>query len=347
MDPKENTAFSSFNNEELLASLPQLKGKKVLILGDVGVDEYVLGSVRRISPEAPVPVLEVENEDTRLGLAGNVAQNVASLGGEALLVSVIGQDMGGMSLKNLLKSAFVDEGLLVVDFDRPTTKKTRIMAKHHHLVRVDYEHRQFLNQNVEGQLIDRAAQVMPSCDVVVIQDYAKGVVTRSLIERVTELAKRYGKRVLADPHRTNPASFYEGVSLIKPNFEEALALARISYEDYRLHGKSLAEVAAIIQKETQSPDVVITEGREGMTLFSNGRANRVPTYARQVFDVTGAGDTVIASLALALGAGMSLEKACTLANYAAGFVVGKVGCVACSQSDLAEYIKESDAHAVF
>jgi len=325
--------------ELLLKQIPLLRGKKVLIIGDVCVDEYVLGQVRRISPEAPVPVLEVEEEDVRLGMAANVAQNVVSLGGEALLVSVVGNDTGANLLRELSAKSGVVSEYLVTDTNRPTTRKTRVMAKHHHLVRVDYELRRDLSAETEAALIRRVEEVVDQADCVVIEDYKKGVVSRNVIERVVEICRKHGKRVLVDPHKTSSGPFYKGVDLIKPNYDEALTLAGMDFDDLRYNPNKVVEVGRALQKITGAREVVLTRGKDGMTIFSHDEVTEVPTYARKVFDVTGAGDTVIAALALGLVSGLSLVHSCMLANFAAGVVVGKVGCVPCEIPELQEYIQ--------
>lgn len=327
--------------KKLISSLPKLKGKKILIIGDVGVDEYVMGEVRRISPEAPVPVLEVESEDLRLGLAGNVAQNIVSLGGEALLLAVIGQDRGAEHLTELCRKVGVSTKDLVVDAQRPTTRKSRIMAKHHHVVRVDYENRKFIAPETEKKIIDRAQKLMADVDGVILQDYAKGVVTQTLVKSIVEIAHRAGKKVYVDPHRTNGGEFYSGADLIKPNFDEALALTGQTYDEFRDHPEKILALGKTLQKMTGVKEVVLTRGKEGMLLFSDSQLLQVPTYARKVFDVTGAGDTVIAALTLGLSSGLSLPEACMLANFAAGVVVGEVGCVPCHTQQLQDYIVSS------
>jgi rfaE bifunctional protein kinase chain/domain len=324
---------------KIIERISLLEGKRVLIIGDVGVDEYVLGQVRRISPEAPVPVLEVDEEDSRLGLSANVAQNVIGLGGIPFLVSVVGQDLGANTLKTLLRRNQVSVEHLIVDESRPTTRKTRVMAKHHHLVRVDYEVRQFISERIRFELIAEIDKLMPKMDIVILQDYAKGVVEGKLVEQVVKIAHHHKKMVLLDPHRNQPVSSYKGVDVFKPNFEEALALAGMTYEDFKMHKKSLSEVGEILRKEVGARWVVLTQGKEGMSIFDGKETHQVPTYARQVFDVTGAGDTVIATLAMALAAGFSMDEACVLANFAAGVVVGKVGCVPCPKQELIEYIE--------
>jgi D-glycero-beta-D-manno-heptose-7-phosphate kinase len=324
----------------ILNSIPKLSGKKILVVGDIGLDEYVLGEVRRISPEAPVPVLEVESEDMRLGLAANVAQNISSLGGVPYLVSVMGHDLGAEKLKTLFQKTGVSTEHIVIDESRPTTRKTRIMAKHHHLVRVDYEVRNYLSAATEKKVIEKISALISQVDAVVVEDYSKGVISNSLIKNVIEISHRAGKKVLLDPHKTNRGSFYSGVDLIKPNFDEAVALSGLTYDDLRDHPDRVIEVGQALQKLTGAKEVVMTRGKEGMTIFADSQVHQVPTYARQVFDVTGAGDTVIAALSLGLVAGLSLVDACQLANFAAGYVVGQVGCVPCTVENLKSYIEE-------
>lgn len=325
--------------ELLINQIPFLKGKKILIIGDVGLDEYVMGQVRRISPEAPVPVLEVEEEDMRLGLSANVAQNVVSLGGDAMLVSVVGDDTGANLLKELFAKNGVSWDYMIVDKARPTTRKTRVMAKHHHLVRVDYELRKYLSAEAEARLIETVEKNVPQADCVIIEDYAKGVISRNVVEKVSAICKKHNKKLMVDPHRNNPGSFYEGVDLIKPNYDEAVVLTGLDFDDLRDNPNKVVEVGRALQKITGAKEVVLTRGKDGMTIFSGDDVTEVPTYARKVFDVTGAGDTVIAALALGLVSGLSLVQSSMLANFAAGVVVGKVGCVPCEIPELKEYIQ--------
>ncbi|HEY1079404.1 MAG TPA: D-glycero-beta-D-manno-heptose-7-phosphate kinase [Bdellovibrio sp.] len=325
--------------ELLLNQIQFLKGKKILIVGDVGLDEYVMGQVRRISPEAPVPVLEVEEQDMRLGLAANVAQNVASLGGEAMLVSVVGDDTGANLLKDLSAKNGVSWEYMVVDKSRPTTRKTRIMAKHHHLVRVDHELRKYLSAETEARVIAAVEKNVDKADCVIIEDYAKGVVSKNVVEKIAAICKKHGKKLMVDPHRENSGAFYAGVDLIKPNYDEAVVLTGMNFDDLRDNPNKVVEVGRALQKLTGAKEVVLTRGKDGMTIFSGEQITEVPTYARKVFDVTGAGDTVIAALALGLVSGLSLVQSSMLANYAAGVVVGKVGCVPCEIPELKEYIQ--------
>jgi D-glycero-beta-D-manno-heptose-7-phosphate kinase len=325
--------------KKLLDQIPKMKGKKILVVGDVGLDEYILGDVRRLSPEAPVPILDVEREDMRLGLAANVAQNIKSLGGEPVLVSVVGQDSGADLLVHLFKQNGVETSHLIMDAKRPTTRKTRVMAKHHHLVRVDREIRSFLSAETEAKVFARIQELVSKVDAIVVEDYAKGVVSRGLLQQIVKFAHANGKQVFVDPHQTNSGDFYSGVDLVKPNFSESIALSGLDYDELRDDPDKLIDLGRAVQTRTGAKQVVMTRGKDGMIIFSENQIVQVPTFARQVFDVTGAGDTVIAAMTLGVVSGLSLTEACMLANFAAGVVVGQVGCVPCSTQDLQSYIE--------
>ncbi len=324
--------------KSLIEKVTLFKGKKVLVIGDVGVDEYIMGAVRRISPEAPVPVLDVESEDKRLGLAANVAQNVVSMGGVVKLVSVIGADEGAEILESLLKKSGVSFEYLVQDSSRPTTRKTRVMTGQHHLVRVDHEIRKNLSADSEAKLLSVIEKNMSDVDVVVLEDYAKGILSQVLVEKIVQLAHKNKKFLMVDPHQTKFAEFYKGVDLIKPNYNEALALTQIHEDHIQDHSERVLQVGRALQKITGAKQVVLTQGKEGMTIFSQNDVTQVPTFAKKVFDVTGAGDTVIAALALGVAAGLPLSDACMIANFAAGVVVAKIGCVPCEISELIDSI---------
>lgn len=329
--------------QELIGTLPRFKGKRVLIVGDVGLDEYVMGAVRRISPEAPVPVVEVSEEDQRLGLAANVAQNVASLGGVPMLIGVVGRDAGAQMLQELCHKAHVAWDYMIYSDRRPTTRKTRVMAGPHHVVRVDYEMRKYLSAETEAKVLNRVKEVIGECDVVILQDYAKGVISQSMVKSVVEICRQHNKKLLVDPTRANPGEFYYGIDLIKPNYDEAVALAGLNFDELRENPNKVQETGRALQKKTGAKEVVLTRGKDGMTIFSGDQITEVPTYALKVFDVTGAGDTVIAALALGVAAQLPLVQSCTLANFAAGVVVGKIGCVPCEIPELVEYIQTSHA----
>lgn len=320
--------------KSLIEKVTLFSGKKVLVIGDVGVDEYIMGTVKRISPEAPVPVLEVESEDKRLGLAANVAQNVVSLGGEVKLISVIGTDVGAEILESLLKRSGVSFEYLVQDPKRPTTRKTRVMTGQHHLVRVDHEVRKNISAESETKLLAVVEKNLNDVDVVVLEDYAKGILSQSLVEKIVKLAAQYKKFLMVDPHQTKFAEFYKGVDLIKPNYNEALALTQVHEDHIEDHSERVLHVGRALQKMTGAKQVVLTQGKEGMTIFSQNEVTQVPTFAKKVFDVTGAGDTVIAALALGIAAGLPISEACMIANFAAGVVVAKIGCVPCEVAEL-------------
>ena len=320
-------------------NISKLDNKKVIIIGDVGLDEYVFGSVRRISPEAPVPVVEVETQEFRLGLAANVAQNIASLGGVPYLISIVGNDSASEDLRKLLKNANVSTEGLMTSLDRPTTRKTRIMVQNHHIVRVDYERKQFLSEEVEASLLKKLGEQIDSCVAVIVQDYAKGVLSKSLISKVVTIAHQKNKKVLADPNRLTPIDYYTGVDLMTPNYEESVALSHYMVDSLRPDKNEILKIGIELMKSISSKEMVITRGKEGMSLFQNGQMTEMPTFAKQVADVTGAGDTVVAAIALAWGSGFSLENACALANLAAGVVVAKVGCVPCSREEVLSLVQ--------
>lgn len=320
----------------LRRDLPKLDGREVIIVGDIGVDEYTLGQVRRISPEAPVPVVEVEKEESRLGLAANVAQNVSGLGGRPRLISVVGDDAGAALIRDLLKTADVPTDLLVIDRSRPTTRKLRVMVQNHHIVRVDYEQKKFIAPEIEALILKNVETALesPKVAALVVQDYAKGVISEGLVAKCVALARKRGIRILADPYRSTPLEVYKGVDLMTPNHDESIALSGIGGDELRSSDGTLNDIGRRLMDGVQSQTMVITRGRDGMRIFEEGRVTDLPTNAKQVFDVTGAGDTVIAALALAWGSGLSLVESCALANIAAGIVVGKVGCVPCRRDEL-------------
>ena len=326
----------------LTAGLSRMDGREVVIVGDVGVDEYTLGQVRRISPEAPVPVVEVEREEARLGLAANVAQNISGLGGVPRLISVVGQDAGADQLKQLLRSSDVPVDHLVTDPSRPTTRKLRVMVQNHHIVRVDYEQRKFLAPAIEAEVVAKVKAALQSPNVValIVQDYAKGVISESLVRTCVELARARGIRILADPYRSTPLTTYKGVELMTPNNDESVALSGVGADELRASDDTLNQIGRVLMEGVGSKTMVITRGKDGMRVFENGKVVDLPTNAKQVFDVTGAGDTVIAAIALAWGSGFSLVEACALSNIAAGVVVGKIGCVPCRRDELLSALKD-------
>jgi D-beta-D-heptose 7-phosphate kinase/D-beta-D-heptose 1-phosphate adenosyltransferase len=307
-----------------------LAGRRVLIVGDVMLDEFVWGRVSRISPEAPVPVVEVTGRSDHVGGAGNVASNVRSLGGEAVLVGVVGRDAAGARVREALAAAGVVDRLVDAGPSRRTTLKTRIVAHGQQVVRADQEDVSELPRALETQLLREARRELASVAAVVVSDYQKGVVSASLLRRLLPLARRRRVPVLVDP-KPRHFGFYRGASVVTPNQLEAEQVTglRLSVP------AELAAAGRRMLSRLACRAVLVTRGEHGMSLFERGRAPaHVAAAAREVFDVTGAGDSVIAVLALALAAGATLPEAATLANAAAGVVVGKLGTAQATPAEL-------------
>ena len=302
----------------LLAAMP---GRRVLVLGDVMLDEFLWGSVGRISPEAPVPVVAVTRHTFHLGGAGNVANNVRALGGEPVLAGVIGRDVAGDHVREALEAAGVASALAVADAGRPTTVKTRIVAHHQQVVRADRESAEAIPRGLESAVIEQVRRALPGCGALVLSDYQKGVVTPRVMSAVLGLARRRKVPVLVDPKVRN-FRLYRRVAVVTPNQKEAEEASGVTIRterDLRAAGERILRILGC-------GAVLVTRGDQGMSLFpAGGRAVHLPTAAREVFDVTGAGDTVIATVGLALCAGARLAEAAMLANHAAGVVVGKLG----------------------
>jgi D-beta-D-heptose 7-phosphate kinase/D-beta-D-heptose 1-phosphate adenosyltransferase len=296
-------------------------GRHILVLGDVMLDRYLWGTVSRISPEAPVPVVEVETETVRLGGAANVAHNVSALGALPHLVGVVGTDAASQVLREELAARGLGVDGLVLDGSRPTSIKTRIVARHQQVVRADQESREEVSGETEEQLVKKCRDRIPELEACVISDYGKGVITRRLLSVLLPELKRAGVAVCVDPKETHFFS-YTGVSVITPNLIEAgTAFGRALKTDELLN-----DAGEDLVRRLACDAVLITRGEKGMSLFEAGRARLdLPTVAREVYDVTGAGDTVVSHYALALAAGASHPEAACLANHAAGIVVREVG----------------------
>jgi rfaE bifunctional protein kinase chain/domain len=314
---------AQWNRSRLKALLKQMRGKRILVVGDVGVDRYTRGLVERISPEAPVPIVLVQAETLKLGLAANVADNIRALRGSALLAGVVGRDRVADDLRALLREERIATQHLITDPGRRTVLKERIVSESQQLLRVDYETLAPVGARIENAILARVKSLLPKADAVILQDYAKGMISHRLAARLFTEAQARGKLVAVDPNAKTAAALYRGASLLTPNTKEAEALAGIAIRDEA----SLLEAGSRILAATAARHVVITRGREGMAIFSaEDRSVRlIPTYAREVYDVSGAGDTVISVLTLALAAGATLIEAATLGNLAAGVEVGKRG----------------------
>ncbi|HEX7957692.1 MAG TPA: D-glycero-beta-D-manno-heptose-7-phosphate kinase [Pyrinomonadaceae bacterium] len=308
-----------------------MRGRGVVVYGDVMLDEFVWGDVTRISPEAPVPVVEVRRESFRLGGAANVLANLRALGLGATLVGVVGADRAGERVRAELREAGARgwEESLIVDVSRPTTLKTRIIAHSQPVVRADRELRTPVDGPVEERIVAALRRLLKGADALVVSDYDKGAVTPAVLGEVLPAAEAAGVPVLVDPKLRNFWS-YQPATLVTPNHHEALRVTNI--EDDTDEG--VARAAREIRARLGCRSVLITRGERGMMLLEDGEPTYVPTAAREVYDVTGAGDTVIATLAASLAAGATLTEAAMLANHAAGVVVGKVGTATATAEEL-------------
>ncbi|RMA97909.1 D-glycero-beta-D-manno-heptose-7-phosphate kinase [Hydrogenothermus marinus] len=302
--------------------ISNFKDKKILIIGDLILDKYLWGEVERISPEAPVPVVDVKKETVNLGGACNVAWNISTLGAKASIVGVVGKDENGKILKNMLVEKNI-EPILIEDETRPTTEKTRIIAVSQQLIRIDKESKEKLSKNVKEDVIKKVKNIIEDFDAVIISDYGKGVVSRELIE----ISIKAKKPVFVDPKPSN-FHLYEGITIMTPNKKEAYECIKESRET------PIEEVGKKIKEKLRTENLLITLGSEGMMLFEGDKITHIPAKAKKVFDVTGAGDTVISVLTVSKVSGATWEEAASLSNYAGGWVVGEIGTVAIDSKTL-------------
>jgi len=303
---------------------------RLLVIGDLMIDEYVWGEVDRISPEAPVQVVSVVREDLTLGGAGNVVNNLRALGGQVSVAGVVGTAEDGNRMIEMFSQLAADCRGVVQEAERPTTRKTRIIASSQHVLRVDRETKHDISAASFNRLVAFIEAAMPEIDIVLVSDYNKGLVTRDLMARVAAAARTHGKFVIVDPKGLDYTK-YRGATLLTPNRKEASLASGVDITD----DVSLENAAARIMKAAGLERLLITLGKNGMALFESGRpAYRIATRARQVYDVSGAGDTVLSVLGLALGLGASFEEGIKMANAAAGIVVGKVGTAPISIAEL-------------
>jgi rfaE bifunctional protein kinase chain/domain len=312
-----------FNEDRLHDIFAQIQNRFVAVIGDVMLDRYIWGSVTRISPEAPVPVVDVLRESNHLGGASNVALNIKSLGAVPVLFGVVGEDVNAVALRGIFEQERIMTDFLIEDAARPTTVKTRIIAGSQHVARIDYEDRQPLHEDTTRRLLDRLENHLGSINIIILQDYNKGVIGPELIEKVIDMARRHGIPVLVDPKYHNFFD-YRGVTVFKPNRKETEdALKR------RLTGEdSFIEAARAMRERLGCEHVLLTLGEKGMLLLRNDdTVVRVPTKARKVADVSGAGDTVIATLAVSMAGGADMLEAAHIANFAGGLVCEEVGIV--------------------
>lgn len=312
--------FSEDRLHEIFASLGQ---KFVAIVGDIMLDRYIWGEVTRISPEAPVPVVDVKKESMHMGGASNVALNIRSLGAQPVLFGAVGDDANAGDLRRLCTEAEILTDFIVVDEARPTTVKTRIIAGSQHVVRIDNEDRHSISPGAVQKLAEMLDTHLTSIHAIILQDYNKGVLGESLIQRVLSVAIKRGIPVLVDP-KYHHFFAYQGVTVFKPNrkeTEDALGIRLRNEEDF-------SRAANLLHDRISCENILLTLGEHGMLLCQkDGTTVRIPTRARKVADVSGAGDTVIATLAAAVASGASVVEAAHLANFAGGLVCEEVGIV--------------------
>ena len=325
--------------DHLIQLLPSLQGKTVYILGDIMLDRYLFGTVERISPEAPVPVVHITEEKRLLGGAANVAKNIVSLGGKAHLISICGNDAEGVIIQDLLQKESIVSDLEVVDY-RPTTIKTRVISQNQQIVRFDKEEFTEIQNETTKKLLARLFKDVSDGSVIILSDYGKGVISKTLVRQLQNyfLKQHLDIKILVDPVVKNYTT-YQKVFLLTPNTLEATQCIGVgNTSDF----EKILSVGSQIIKRLSCNNLIITMGPKGMILFDKeGSIYQIPTMARNVFDVTGAGDTVIATIGLALSAGCSLFDSTVLSNYAAGLVVAEIGTASISIHDLQNTIQSN------
>lgn len=310
---------------------------RILVIGDVMLDHFIWGNVRRISPEAPVPVVEVVRETSFPGGAANVARNLAPFTAHSSLMGRVGRDQAAGDLRKLLAEEGIRTDTLLLSDTIPTISKARIIARQQHVVRVDREQIEKLSASELSEVREKVAAALPEVDAIIIEDYGKGFVTQALVDEIVALASPAKKLVTVDPSPRNPLN-WAGVSLVKPNRVEAFAAAGV--EDHHRavapeKDDELLAVGSALLGKWKVPSVLVTLGEQGMMLFREGGApHHIPTRAREVYDVSGAGDTAIALLTLALAAGLPAIEAADVANHASGIVVGKLGTATLTPGEL-------------
>jgi D-beta-D-heptose 7-phosphate kinase/D-beta-D-heptose 1-phosphate adenosyltransferase len=318
------------NHQRARQIIAKFADLRIVTLGDLMLDEFIWGEVRRISPEAPVPVVEVKRESWSLGGAGNVVSNLLDLGATAITIGVVGDDESASRLRARLADRQAVTDGIIADASRPTTRKTRVVAHSQQMVRADREDRSPISAEIENLIAAAFARALSDSDAVIVSDYDKGLLTPRTLRRVIDAAQAQSKIICLDPKIKN-FSHYCGVDVITPNQLEAERASGVEITNE----PSLIAAAHKIRDMIRCKNVLITRGEHGMCLLdAQGRVTHIPTVAREVYDVTGAGDTVIATLTLALAAGADMYEAAIIANHAAGAVVGKVGTATVSRDEL-------------
>jgi len=323
--------------QEILKSFEKIN--PILVTGDIGVDKYTKGRVSRISPEAPVPVIEVFEEWNKLGLATNVSDNLQSLLVKSTVCGVVGDDANGSNLENLLEEKSMSTWGIVRCSERMTTFKERVVTDTQQVCRVDYETKSYLNSSTEKRVLDRMKEMIEGHSAIIVEDYGKGFFTQNLTSKLIAMAKDHKIFIAVDPSRTTPPSWYKGVDLLKPNqLESELMVKLLGYQE-----TDTQKISEILIDKLDLNKLIITLGAEGMAITDRsdgGKMKMIPTVAREVYDVSGAGDTAISTIVAAISAGATLEEAAWLGNCASGVVVGKKGTALVTPSELTDFYSE-------
>lgn len=316
--------------------LNNFKKATILVIGDLVMDHFIWGKVRRISPEAPVPVVEVNSESLMLGGAANVVNNIHLLGGKVLVCGVIGRDDMGKNLVHELRLKGIASDGVIVEDNRPTSVKTRIIAHSQQMVRFDREKKDKIGLDTMKTIVDYTKEKINSVNAIIISDYAKGVISEELVEEIIAIAKKKNKPVAVDP-KVSHFDFYKYATIVTPNNDEASQASGVDIES----DANLLRAGETLLNKLGTDAVLITRGEHGMSLFeNNGEITHIPTIAKEVYDVSGAGDTVIGTVALAIASGASFKEAAVISNFAAGIVVGKVGTATVAPEELKSALED-------
>ncbi len=329
---KEGKMISIERLEEILKKFDEVR---IAVVGDMMLDEYLIGKVNRISPEAPVPVVNIEEERFVLGGASNVANNLRSLDGQVLVFGVVGEDANGEKFINELREKEMDSSGIVKDKTRPTIIKSRVLSQGQQLLRLDWEKDTEISRDIQDKIIENIEKNIDNMDAILISDYNKGVLTEYVSGRIIDIAKKYNKKIIVDPKPQNFRN-YKGATSMTPNKKEILdyfGLKKFNSEE------EISKSMAKLKEDLKLDYVVLTRSEEGFSLFDTEH-KRVPTVAREVYDVTGAGDTFISTLLLSLCAGASLYEAGVIANMASGIVVAKIGTATATKEEIIEFFHD-------
>ncbi|GAA4781583.1 D-glycero-beta-D-manno-heptose-7-phosphate kinase [Olivibacter ginsenosidimutans] len=310
--------------------------KNILVIGDIMVDHYIYGKCDRISPEAPVPVVNFTQEHYTLGGAGNVVKNLIALEAPTQLLAACGTDEAASQLEDQLHSSSITY-FLAKEKDRPTTVKTRVLAGNHQLLRIDRETKKNISVDGEEKLIGQLTALLPHTQLLILSDYCKGFFSDGLSKAIISACKQHQVLTILDSKEKNLEKF-AGIDIIKPNKKEAALMSGITIVDQQ----TLREACARIREKTQCQSVVVTLSEEGMAIYHQENLDIIPTKALEVYDVTGAGDTVIAAIAYGLAEGLSLHEACDLANHAAAVVVAKIGSATATLKEIEQLRKKQE-----